>query len=136
MPSRIVNMIGSTRAASTISEPSDARTKWRKSFIEVLEIHPLASYAIQNHGDCQGHSERDLESFGIVERNLASRQVELEQSGNHVRDVAQGLAQAAFVDDENHSHNPGDQHGAEQHAKQVVRAKKCAQGSRQLPVSA
>src|ERR1700686_3755096 len=149
MPSIIMKKMGSTKAASAISEPRVPVTCFlsRDILIETtLELllhargrarlhdlcaetwlyrsrcspHPPA--AVQNHRDCYGHAKWNFYQVWIIQRQVGAGQVHGEESGQHASQIAQGFAQALFPDNHYYSHQTIYQNSKHQHGEKIFRA--------------
>src|ERR1700685_1368467 len=96
MPSRNMNIKGSTAAASAISAPRVSETSRRTMDCKesvcrrprMLGDHPeFPEWSTTHHRESQGHAIRDLEGVGIIERNLRTRQPEGHQRDQDMADI-------------------------------------------------
>src|SRR5580704_4682365 len=114
MPSMIMKKMGSTKAASAISEPrvsvaiflslltsisllARARTR-APTLYSCARAHtcfmrrPDLAAGVQNYRDGYGYAKRHLYQIWIIQGQVGSGQVHTQESGEHASQVAGGLA--------------------------------------------
>src|SRR5271165_1562008 len=98
IPNSIMNINGSTAAASAISAPRVSPAN-RRSVLRMRSVisrnslgsSPDLSSSIKHHRKRQRHPVRDFQRLRIVERNPLSGQAERDQRDQDVPDVANRL---------------------------------------------
>src|SRR5580704_15088979 len=149
MPSMIMKKMGSTKAASAISEPRVsvaiflslltsisllARARTRAPTLASCAAPDLAA-GVQNYRDGYGYAKRHLYQIWIIQGQVGSGQVHTQESGEHASQVAGGLAHAFFPDDHDSGHQAVHQNSKYQHGEQILRTEEGSQGAYKFPVS-
>src|ERR1700692_1504175 len=111
IPSRIMNIKGSTAAASAISAPPVSAASLRRMLCIEFRIlghnSKFPENPIKHHGERQRHPVGNFQRVGIVERDLRARQSERDQRDQNVPDISNGLTRSSLVDHQSHSHYSG-----------------------------
>src|ERR1700687_3878593 len=110
IPSRIMNIKGSTAAASAISAPPVSAASLRRMLCIEFRILDRNSKFPENpkkhYGERQRHPVRNSQRVGIVERDLRARQSECDQRDQDVPDISNGLTRSSFVNNQSHTPHP------------------------------
>src|SRR5579863_554107 len=136
MPKSTKKKMGSTRAASAISEPVVAVVIFlnRPTAFSLLRARrgvclyrampsrqaPRSAARINNRGDGNGDAKWYFHQVWVIEGQVGSGQVQGQERGHHASEVADGLAHALFPDDHDGGHDAIDENPQQKNRQQIL----------------